>query len=99
MARAKAKPRTKMKKSVKKKSVSSASKRVDMDPVTLAVLSKRFESITTKMANTLLRTGRSGVLNLAKDFSTSIVDWCRDAADSRFEWCGHHGAGNDGSSS
>ncbi len=44
-----------------------------LDPVTLAVLSKRFDSITTKMANTLLRTGRSGVLNLAKDFSTSIV--------------------------
>lgn len=46
---------------------------VRLDPVTLAVLSKRFEAITTKMANTLLRTGRSGVLNLAKDFSTSIV--------------------------
>ncbi len=44
-----------------------------LDPVTLAVLNKRFDSITTKMANTLLRTGRSGVLNLAKDFSTSIV--------------------------
>lgn len=44
-----------------------------MDPISLAVLNKRFESITTKMANTLLRTGRSGVLNLAKDFSTSIV--------------------------
>lgn len=46
---------------------------VRLDPVTLAVLNKRFEAITTKMANTLLRTGRSGVLNLAKDFSTSIV--------------------------
>lgn len=46
---------------------------ITLDPVTLAVLSKRFDSITTKMANTLLRTGRSGVLNLAKDFSTSIV--------------------------
>ena len=43
------------------------------DPVTLAVLNKRFEAVTTKMANTLLRTGRSGVLNLARDFSTSIV--------------------------
>lgn len=49
------------------------SRRTSIDPVTLAVLSKRFEAITTKMANTLLRTGRSGVLNLAKDFSTSIV--------------------------
>ncbi len=43
------------------------------DPVTLAILNKRFEAVTTKMANTLLRTGRSGVLNLARDFSTSIV--------------------------
>ena len=42
-------------------------------PVTLAILNKRFEAITTKMANTLLRTGRSGVLNLARDFSTSVV--------------------------
>jgi N-methylhydantoinase B len=44
-----------------------------LDPITLAVLNKRFEAVTTKMANTLLRTGRSGVLNLARDFSTSIV--------------------------
>lgn len=44
-----------------------------MDPVTLAVLSKRFDAVTAKMANTLFRTGRSGVLNVAKDFSTSVV--------------------------
>jgi len=44
-----------------------------MDPITLAVLNKRFDGVTTKMANTLLRTGRSGVLNLARDFSTSVV--------------------------
>mgnify|MGYP001596569448 FL=1 len=48
-------------------------RRVQLDPVTLAVLNKRFEAVTTKMANTLLRTGRSGVLNLARDFSTSVV--------------------------
>ncbi|MBW1943394.1 MAG: hydantoinase B/oxoprolinase family protein, partial [Deltaproteobacteria bacterium] len=46
---------------------------ITLDPITMAVLNKRFETITTKMANTLLRTGRSGVLNLARDFSTSIV--------------------------
>ena len=45
----------------------------ELDPITLAVLNKRFEAVTTKMANTLLRTGRSGVLNLARDFSTSVV--------------------------
>jgi len=50
-----------------------ATRKPKLDPVTLAVLNKRFEGITTKMANTLFRTGRSGVLNVAKDFSTSIV--------------------------
>ena len=44
-----------------------------IDPITLAILNKRFDTITTKMANTLLRTGRSGVLNMARDFSTSII--------------------------
>lgn len=44
-----------------------------LDGVTLAILSKRFEGITRKMANTLLRTGRSGVLNMARDFSCCIV--------------------------
>ena len=45
----------------------------ELDPISVAVLSKRFDSVTTKMANTLLRTARSGVLNQARDFSTSIV--------------------------
>jgi N-methylhydantoinase B len=39
----------------------------------LAILSNRFEGIARKMSNTLLRTGRSGVLNRAKDFSCCIV--------------------------
>jgi len=52
--------------------------RPPMDGVTLAILNKRFEGITRKMANTLLRTGRSGVLNIARDFSCCIV-----TADSR----------------
>jgi N-methylhydantoinase B len=51
----------------------AGSKTITLDPITLAVLNKRLEAVTTKMANTLLRTGRSGVLNLARDFSTSIV--------------------------
>jgi len=70
---ARAKTKAKMRRPVKKKAVSHSLEKAKLDPVTLAVLSKRFESVTTKMANTLLRTGRSGVLNLAKDFSTSIV--------------------------
>lgn len=62
----KTKARTRVKKARRKKPSG-------LDPVTLAVLNKRFELVTTKMANTLLRTGRSGVLNIARDFSTSIV--------------------------
>lgn len=44
-----------------------------MDGVRLSVLNNRFEGIARKMANTLLRTGRSGVLNIARDFSCCIV--------------------------
>jgi len=44
-----------------------------IDGVTLAILSKRLEGIARKMASTLLRTGRSGVLNIARDFSCCIV--------------------------
>jgi len=43
------------------------------DGVTLAILGKRLEGVARKMANTLLRTGRSGVLNMARDFSCCIV--------------------------
>jgi N-methylhydantoinase B len=43
------------------------------DGVRLAILNKRFENVVRKMANTLLRTGRSGVLNTARDFSCCIV--------------------------
>lgn len=39
----------------------------------LAVLNSRFDGVVRKMANTLLRTGRSGVLNRAKDFSCCVV--------------------------
>jgi N-methylhydantoinase B len=44
-----------------------------IDGVKLAILQKRFEGITRKMANTLLRTARSGVINTARDFSCAIV--------------------------
>ena len=43
------------------------------DPVLLAVLSNRFENIVREMTNTLLRSGRSAVLNTARDFSCSII--------------------------
>ena len=43
------------------------------DGVRLAILQKRFEAVTRKMANTLLRTARSGVINTARDFSCALV--------------------------
>jgi N-methylhydantoinase B len=45
-----------------------------IDGVKLALLNNRLEGISRKMGNTLLRTGRSGVLNIARDFSCCILD-------------------------
>lgn len=39
----------------------------------LAILNNRMQGVARKMANTLLRAGRSGVLNRARDFSCCIV--------------------------
>ena len=44
-----------------------------VDGVLMAVLTKRLESIASKMHNTLLRTARSGVINNGRDFSCCIV--------------------------
>jgi N-methylhydantoinase B len=44
-----------------------------IDGVQLAVLANRFEAIARAMMNTLVRTGRSGVLNTAQDFSCAIL--------------------------
>jgi N-methylhydantoinase B len=46
---------------------------IPLDGVRLAILNKRFEGVAKKMANTLMRTGRSGVLNVARDFSCCIL--------------------------
>ncbi len=43
------------------------------DGVRMALLNNRLQGVARKMANTLLRTGRSGVLNIARDFSCAIV--------------------------
>lgn len=43
-----------------------------IDGVRLAVLANRLEAIARSMMNTLVRTGRSGVLNTAQDFSCAI---------------------------
>ena len=49
------------------------SERTKIDGVQLALLSNRLEGISSKMGNTLMRTGRSGVLNIARDFSCCIL--------------------------
>ncbi|AWB25865.1 hydantoinase B/oxoprolinase family protein [Methylobacterium currus] len=46
---------------------------IAMDGVTLALINSRLEGVVRKMANTLLRTGRSGVLNIARDFSCCLL--------------------------
>ncbi|WP_348647211.1 hydantoinase B/oxoprolinase family protein [Aestuariivirga sp. YIM B02566] len=48
-------------------------KEARLDGVQLAILAHRLEGVTRKMANTLLRTARSGVINIARDFSCCIV--------------------------
>lgn len=52
---------------------STTVKQRELDGGRLAILANRFDGIARKMANTLLRTGRSGVLNRARDFSCCIV--------------------------
>jgi N-methylhydantoinase B len=43
------------------------------DPILLAVIANRLDSIVREMENTLLRTGRSAVLNMARDFSCALI--------------------------
>lgn len=45
-----------------------------VDMFTMVVLRRRIEAVIRDMINTLFRTGRSGVLNTAMDFSCSITD-------------------------
>jgi N-methylhydantoinase B len=45
----------------------------EIDPTLTAVLAHRFEAIVREMTNTLFRTGRSSILNMARDFSCAIV--------------------------
>ena len=43
------------------------------DPILMAVLANRLDTIVREMSNTLLRTARSAVLAVVRDFSCSIV--------------------------
>ncbi|MBU3004257.1 hydantoinase B/oxoprolinase family protein [Paraglaciecola arctica] len=51
----------------------SLAPKVTLDGSQLSILNTRFEGVSKKMSNTLLRTGRSGVLNRARDFSCCVV--------------------------
>ena len=46
---------------------------MSFDPVLLSVIANRLDSIVREMENTLLRSGRSAVLNMARDFSCAII--------------------------
>jgi N-methylhydantoinase B len=52
------------------------------DPVALAVISSRLEGVVRSMRNTLTRASRSGVVNIARDFSCCIVS----ADDEILQW-------------
>ena len=45
----------------------------ELDPILMAVLANRFDAIVREMTNTLLKTARSAVLAVVRDFSCSIV--------------------------
>ncbi len=45
-----------------------------IDMFTMVVLRRRFEAVIREMVNALVRSGRSGVLNTAMDFSCCITD-------------------------
>ncbi len=44
-----------------------------LSPMLLAVLANRFDGVVREMTNTMLRTGRSAVINSARDFSCGIT--------------------------
>src|SRR5947199_319106 len=44
------------------------------DPITVSVLTHRFESIVQEMGEAMLRTAYSQILNSSRDFSTAICD-------------------------
>lgn len=46
---------------------------IEFDPVLLAVLASSFEGVVREMGDTLLRAGRSSVINMARDFSCSLL--------------------------
>ena len=54
-------------------STSTRTEGAGLDAALLAVIANRLDSVCREMTNTLLRSGRSAVLNMARDFSCSLV--------------------------
>src|SRR2546423_15069620 len=44
------------------------------DPITVSVLTHRFEAIVQEMGEAMLRTAYSQILNSSRDFSTALCD-------------------------
>ncbi len=57
-----------------KETTDSESDGVETDPITLAVVENRLESIALEMKDVMLRTSMSQILNSSHDFSTAILD-------------------------
>ncbi len=45
-----------------------------VDPITVSVITHRFEAIVEEMGEAMLRTAYSQILNSSRDFSTAIAD-------------------------
>lgn len=52
---------------------SGAGTRRTVDPMLLAVIAKRLDSVVREMTHTLFRTGRSALINTSRDFSCAIT--------------------------
>ena len=52
---------------------SSSERNYKTDPILMAILANRLNAIVGEMTNTLLRTARSAVLAVVRDFSCSLV--------------------------
>jgi len=48
-------------------------KEFELEPHELSILSKKIETITRDMTQSLLRSARAGIINVARDFSSSIT--------------------------
>lgn len=53
--------------------MSTQDSETEIEPYVMTVLSKKFEAVTRDMTQSLLKSARSGVVNVARDFSSAIT--------------------------